>query len=109
MYDGGLVSVVWDCVGYFMWFKWVKAGVEDNGCDNGANGIKGVHLHVVYRVAYVCSDRLLQCIQASLVVVPSAGYEGFVDEFGNVRCDDSCCCCRVYGTPGCMRAMSGGR
>ena len=33
---------------------------------------------MVYYVAYVCSDCLLQCIQASLVVFPSAGYEGSV-------------------------------
>ena len=92
MYDGGLVSVVWDCVRYFMWFKWVKAGVEVNGCDNGADGIKGVCHHVVYRVTYVCSDCLLQCIQASLVIVPAVGYEGFSDEFGKVRCDDNSGC-----------------
>ena len=53
MYDGGMVSVVWDCIGYFMWFKWIKA------------------------------------VQASLVVVSSACYDGFIVEFGDVRWQDA--------------------
>ena len=42
MQNGGLVGVVWDCVGYFVRFEWVDAGVEDDGCDDEVDGIKGV-------------------------------------------------------------------
>ena len=38
----GLVGVVWDCVGDFVRFERVDVGVEDDGCDNGVNGVKGV-------------------------------------------------------------------
>ena len=54
---------------------------------------------MVYYVAGVCSDCLLQRVQASLVVVSPACYDGFVVEFGEVRCDDGCSGCCVYGTP----------
>ena len=64
---------------------------------------------MVYYVAYVCSDCLLHCVQASLGVVSSACYDGFILEFGDVGCDDSCSGCCVYGAPSSVRAVGGGR
>jgi hypothetical protein len=60
------------CVGEFVRFKRVSAGLDDNGRDDRAYGFPGVCLHVVGGMLDVGVNGLLECVQSSLAVLASA-------------------------------------